>query len=235
MGAFDPRGFGERLRRALDDGRALGHNLSDVKALQAAVHQRTDARGTSYGSIWSYVNGQAPLEPRREVVEALAVVLGVRVEWLLQDDGAMTEIEQHARETVSAAAPRGEDSARKITEAFASIIPNFDRLNLGTDALYWAWLNLLNRSSITRVQSEHNGTRMVTMKGPGSEEAQQLAREIAEAVIEPARRFGVDVLTEDYVVDMCRALVALHRRLVEPTETGHIVPTQITLSQPTEA
>src|SRR5688500_18340553 len=77
MPEFNADQFGARLREALARG------SMDVKALQEAVKARTrGAGGSSYGSIWSYVNGKAPQEPRREVVEAIADVLGFSAEEL---------------------------------------------------------------------------------------------------------------------------------------------------------
>lgn len=92
MTDFDPQAFGARLR---DE---MGVRGLDVKALREAVHLETGgARGTSYGSVWSYVNGQAPLEPRREVVEGMAKVLRVRAAWLLHGVEPRTEGEAVAR------------------------------------------------------------------------------------------------------------------------------------------
>lgn len=85
---FDPEVFGEQLSIEIERAGM------DVKQLQQGVRDRIGkARGTSYGSIWSYVNGQAPLEPQREVVNALAEVLDVLPGWLLFGDPPRTERE----------------------------------------------------------------------------------------------------------------------------------------------
>ena len=78
MPEFDPIPFGSRLKAAMAD-----LDL-DVKGLQRDLVRRTNkARGTSYGNIWSYVNGQAPLEPRREVVDALGEILDRLPDYLM--------------------------------------------------------------------------------------------------------------------------------------------------------
>jgi len=62
----------------------------DVKRLRERVADRTeDARGSSYGSVWSYVN-DPPTNPREEIVRALAVELGVTFEWLATGAGPRT-------------------------------------------------------------------------------------------------------------------------------------------------
>ena len=82
MPTFDPAAFGARLRDAMEK------RGFDVKKLREKVENEVISktgkkRGTSYGTVWSYVNGQAPLEPRREVVEALAEVLSPERDHLL--------------------------------------------------------------------------------------------------------------------------------------------------------
>ena len=88
---FEPVGFGERLQAELD------RRAWDVKTLQKAVRTKMGkARGTSWGSIWSYVNGHAPIEPRREVMEALAELLGILPHFLMYGDGYRTAVEAAA-------------------------------------------------------------------------------------------------------------------------------------------
>jgi hypothetical protein len=80
MNRFDPEAFGRRLSRE------LGIKRWDVKRFQQELEKKVaGARmGTSYGSVWSYVNGQAGTrEPRRETVEAMASLFGVLPDHLL--------------------------------------------------------------------------------------------------------------------------------------------------------
>lgn len=105
MPTFDPKAFGERLRNALE---ARGW---DVKKLREAVHTKTGgARGTSYGSVWSYVKGQAPIDPRREVVEALADLLDRLPAFLMYGEGPMTKREEQAQKAQERVRPHGKES-----------------------------------------------------------------------------------------------------------------------------
>jgi hypothetical protein len=84
---FDPKAFGRRLSLELDAKKW------DVRHFQQELEKRVkgERMGTSYGSVWSYVNGQAGTrEPRRETVEAMAALLGVLPDYLLYD-GPRTE------------------------------------------------------------------------------------------------------------------------------------------------
>jgi len=99
MPGFNPVALGERLREE------MGKQTPplDVKALQKRVIENAgEARGTSYGSIWSYVNGQAPLEPRREVIEGMATVFGVLPDYLLAGGPRTPEAKQVAELTAQA-------------------------------------------------------------------------------------------------------------------------------------
>lgn len=100
----------------------------DVKALQERVAAKVPGKrmGTSYGSVWSYVNGKAPQEPRRETVEAMADILGVRPEYLLFDE-PRTEAARIAEEQASAIDTGHSWPAewRPILDAF----PEFDHLD----------------------------------------------------------------------------------------------------------
>ena len=61
------------------------------------VDKKLDPYGTSYGTIRSYCRGEV-LKPRREILEAIAFVLGVRPQWLIEKDGYRTERDQRAAE-----------------------------------------------------------------------------------------------------------------------------------------
>ena len=102
---FDPKGFGERLRDALEE------RGWDVKKLRQAVHTKTGgARGTSYGSVWTYVNGKAPIDPRREVIEALSELLDRLPAFLMYGEGPMTKREEQAQKAQKRAKSHEEGS-----------------------------------------------------------------------------------------------------------------------------
>lgn len=130
MSTFDPGAFGERLRRCMAQ-RGL-----DVKSLRQQISDATGgARGTSYGTIWSYVKGHAPLEPRREVVEALAALFDVLPEYLLhggpksQAEAAILEREEER-----------DDS--RFNEWMLNELEGLDRLDL---SVHLALIDLLHR------------------------------------------------------------------------------------------
>ena len=98
--------MGERSQRA---SQIAGRIVNEMKAsgigvrkLQEGVRayfveKKLDPYGTSYGTIRSYSQG-AVLKPRREVLEAIAFVLGVRAQWLISKDGYRTEQDQRLAE-----------------------------------------------------------------------------------------------------------------------------------------
>lgn len=75
------------------------------------------ARGSSYGSVWGYVNGKVS-EPRPRIVQAMADVLGVRYEWLAAGDGPPTPEEAARVDTPQrAAVEAGERRLVRLLEA----------------------------------------------------------------------------------------------------------------------
>lgn len=85
-------GYRERLNKALKSG----PNPMSVRALARKMQSRfPDLRGTSYSGLRLYVYGgrDEVAAPRHEVLRAIAEVLNVRPQWLLFDDGPMTEEE----------------------------------------------------------------------------------------------------------------------------------------------
>ena len=128
MPTFDPKAFGERLRDALEEGGW------DVKKLRQAVHTKTGgARGTSYGSVWSYVNGQAPIDPRREVVEALSELLDRLPEFLMYGEGPRTKREEQTEKARKEA---------RVHEEGGEIEPwreSYDAMRAGMDRRSLLW------------------------------------------------------------------------------------------------
>jgi hypothetical protein len=94
-------GWQERLRTALEDGprsmsgRALSRELEELKRKEADY---AHLRGISASGVHHYLTAENFYDPRRDTLTAMARVLRVRPEWLLCDDGPMTEDELRQQE-----------------------------------------------------------------------------------------------------------------------------------------
>ena len=80
------------------DSQALGARLAasmqekgwSYKEFQKRVQRAAGgARGTSYGTVWSYVNGEVA-DPRPRIVQAMADALGLSPQWLTSGRGPRT-------------------------------------------------------------------------------------------------------------------------------------------------
>lgn len=111
-------GYAERLDRA----RSEGPNPMSVRGLHRAVEERfPDLRGTSYGGIRQYAEGNVR-NPRIELLRALADVLGVRADWLAFGEGPMTEREAaRMRAQRDGRAEAVSEDVLDIRRAFASM------------------------------------------------------------------------------------------------------------------
>ena len=78
-----------RIKEALD---AAGVSVRGLPQLvrDHIVALGRDPYGTSYGTIRNYTTG-AVLKPRRDVLDAIATVLGVRPDWLITGKGYPTD------------------------------------------------------------------------------------------------------------------------------------------------
>lgn len=100
--SVDPTALGRRLASRLEE---KGWAYKDF---QRRVRDASGgARGTSYGSIWAYVNGQVA-EPRPRIVAVMADVLGLSREWLATGRGPRTREEAARRELVADPDPEDE-------------------------------------------------------------------------------------------------------------------------------
>jgi transcriptional regulator with XRE-family HTH domain len=97
---LDADSVGHRLSERLQE-RGWGYEEFHRRVREAAG----GARGSSYGSVWAYVNGKVS-EPRPAVVRAMAEVLDVTYDWLMTGKGPRT-VEDAARDRrTEAASPR---------------------------------------------------------------------------------------------------------------------------------
>jgi transcriptional regulator with XRE-family HTH domain len=117
----DSGSLARRLTSALDE---KGWGYEDFhRRVRDAAH---GARGTSYGSVWSYVNGKVS-EPRAPVVLAMAEVLGVTYEWLATGDGPRT-CEDAARQDRTPRAAARDEGARRLASLLDAMEGARDRL-----------------------------------------------------------------------------------------------------------
>lgn len=123
---FDPEAFGERLEQEM-----LAQGW-DVQTLRDKLTRETNGtRGTSYGAVWSYVNGQAPARgPRQKVVEGLAELFSVRPEYLLHG-GPRTEAE----------AALQEEGETPLYKELRARIPELEDLDLAVQAALMTYMN----------------------------------------------------------------------------------------------
>jgi transcriptional regulator with XRE-family HTH domain len=117
MEGFDAEWFGECIE---EERKARGWTL---QMLQSELAKQTrGARGTSYGAVWSYINGKAPADPRREVIEGFAELFAVRPEYLLRPGEARTDADATAaRQAEARVATERQDrnpAAKVFREAF---------------------------------------------------------------------------------------------------------------------
>lgn len=111
---LDAEGLGKRLSSRLQE-KGWGY-----KEFQRRVREATDgARGTSYGSVWAYVNGEVA-EPRHRIVAAMADVLGLSRTWLFSGRGPRTR-EEAVREDVVPLAGRTEPDEARMREILESM------------------------------------------------------------------------------------------------------------------
>lgn len=113
-GRMDPTALGRRLQSRLEE---KGWAYQDF---QRRVRDASGgARGTSYGSIWAYANGQVA-EPRPRIVAVMADVLGLSREWLATGTGPRTREEAARRELAAGPDPDpGDDRMRGLVRAMA--------------------------------------------------------------------------------------------------------------------
>lgn len=193
MTAFDPEVFGERLRKEMAE-RGL-----DVKALHEAVARLTNnGRGTSYGSVWSYVNGQAsPSGPREVVVAALAEALGVLPEYLL-GGGPRTREEAALRERIVTIL---EEHKPTLFELLQDKIPELGQLEL---MVTFALTDFLLGAAI--FSEEHSGRTL------SEGELLELGKKVYEWATEP--RYFVAELAGREIESVCFRRGALSDSIV---------------------
>lgn len=206
-------GYDARLKLALSEGprpmsaRQLADEFKRMKERKELPH---DLRGTSYGGVRQYTEGRVA-NPRVELLQAMAQVLGVRTEWLAFDDGKMTEAQEAASRAGRAGAAAGAGSVgenltadpERLEGAFLECLPalaNASPASWHTVAeLYEAIFTAPSRlsrigaamSAFAAQKGQESGERGEAMRALQVE----CAREAASLVGAAAREAGIDLTT----------------------------------------
>ena len=83
-----PESISERLRKELKARTPTMSTRQFQKAVEDEAGKGT--RGTSYASVYEYVEGKSKTEPPLSFLRPAAKVLGVRLAWLISEDGKRT-------------------------------------------------------------------------------------------------------------------------------------------------
>jgi hypothetical protein len=176
---FDPVAFGARLNREIERA-----GITDVKALQRELQKRTSQRGTSYASVWSYVNGQAPSSgPRQAVVEALASIFGVLPTYLLHG-GHRTPTDATADEKGAVALNQEKPTWPEVDQLFTESFPGGEVMR-GPGAAA--------RAQLWRLWAASRWLRSIVAHVDGQEEdghralAMDSAQQVVRAVLAPLK------------------------------------------------
>lgn len=199
MTQFDPEAFGQRLTEALTE------RGWDVKTLQESLREETDtAPGTSYGSVWSYVRGKAPQDPRQEVVEAMGRLLSRTPRYLLYGVGPKNSDEE----------------AEQVAEGPRPGAAYLDDLEEGVARGFGAGADRVLAPGVRRSTIVHTHGRMRDSARAAARfyagEGRETAEPLGQALRAPLDTLGVDPadLTDsevtEYVTGVCSALRALH-------------------------
>jgi hypothetical protein len=182
----------ERLNDAVKGG---GWNASEFQAKLSTFK----VKGSSYGSVWAYLNKPDAPAPPMEFFEVAAHVLGVRPAWLAFGDEPRTEEEQRVERDVERVVGSVEDASDDVAlQPQGPIVTDSTRVDL---VAAWKELMRLRGGALGEVAPGANLTR-------GSEGWQDLQR----AVREPLTILAVDELPGSDPLDAYVAAVALALR-----------------------
>lgn len=200
---FDPTAFGQRLQRALEE------KGWSIKPFQEALVERTGkAPGTSYGSVYGYVKGMAPVVPRQEVSDAMAELLGLTPRYLLFGAGPKSsprEAEEAATRS-SVLESVEEDFAQGFGEGAGAVLD----AGLLRATITRTWWKLMSSDYGDRLW--HEDTRALG-KGLG----RILRRSLDDLGIQPGE-VSEAALTE-YVISVCQGLRHLAERPAPPSKS----------------
>lgn len=186
-------GYAERLQMALE----RGPRPMSVRGLAKALQDRfPDLRGTSYGGVRQYAEGNVA-NPRIDLLRAMADVLGVRWQKIAYDEGALTEVQQRAEEA-AAAIGGGAEARQAMDERLNSLL--IELLPVMGDALAHSW-EVVGHLLGAHISQTDTGTRLygpamadwMTKANPSREDLDveeavrtKGLREVAQAISAPA-------------------------------------------------
>lgn len=205
MQGFDPAWFGERIE---EERNTRGWKL---QTLQSELAKQTDnARGTSYGAVWSYIKGKAPADPRREVIDGLAALFGVRPEYLMRPGEERTDADATAARRAEARVSTERQDRDPEAEVFR------DGLNpkVTAEAMLWRlWAPLFWKSSGEESDEEQEAISV------------ECAHRIVRAVLAPLEELDAlsardrdPVEWESYIIGVCAALYPVIQRQADEHE-----------------
>lgn len=146
----DPLGYDRRLREALRDGPRPMTMRQFVSELQ---HMYPHLRGTSYGGVREYLEGNV-MNPRTDLLHAMADVLGVRREWLSEGLGARTVAEEAAAGHIAEKAREESDDTllpdmTPVEDAFREGFPYYRHFDQVAHASVWSlWHTLMDLEQV---------------------------------------------------------------------------------------
>lgn len=202
-------GYAERLAIALQ----RGPRPMSVRRLQRKLAgEYPGLRGTTYGGVRQYAEGKV-LNPRMELLRAIAEVLEVRGDWLAFGTGEMTRDQQEAREAADAAGPGldafNQQLDRALREGLRAGLPGLEDVGL-------AYGRLSRAVAILTLWRDDTTAEHPLPHGFG-----ELARRVARAVAGPAEALDVDFVemarrspraAEAYIsaIDLALQALAMH-------------------------
>jgi hypothetical protein len=194
------RKVSERLELQLAKG---GHSIRWL----ALELERREVNGSSYGNVYAVAKGKT--QPSLELIEAMAAVLGVNVEWLAFERGHVTD--EHAAESASPASARSSWPWEHVRDGFRKGFgPGADSVLGISGERVGARGFLIARTARLLAASPAREALVPPGKSLGLKGA---ARVIGKALRAPLRALAIDPrgpilddVMDDYVMSVCLAL-----------------------------
>lgn len=137
MHDYSPEAFGKTIREEMKR-----RGWSEIRDLQERLKRAAPpgTPGLSYASVWSYVNGDGPANPRRGVVETLAELFGTRTDYLLYG-GPRTDEDARVETDAKSAEPDLYDMLR-------AAIPELSDLDFAVSAALMTYMQRWTQANV---------------------------------------------------------------------------------------